>query len=272
MKNNLAKVITISCLVLVVGLCIGGFLIYRGVARPSISKVEELKTQLETKKSELEAKVADALAAEKQKLEDKKAELMAKGIKYESFAKYDDGETYDLKIITNALDPSFDNCLFDEYKNNALTSAYCLISNKRDEDSKNLSVIKEALDESFDHCKFNEAKNNTFTKEYCAAKNSTDDYASSGSTMLGVFICIASCMFSGFIFMVAKRRHILAFSAQQVMPVAQEGIEKVAPTIGKAGASIAKEMAPVYGEVAKDIAKGIKEGLNEADKENEEEK
>ena len=51
------------------------------------------------------------------------------------------------------------------------------------------------------------------------------------------------------------------------MPVAQEGIEKMAPTIGKAGASIAKEMAPVYGEAAKEIAKGIKEGLKELDEE-----
>ena len=66
---------------------------------------------------------------------------------------------------------------------------------------------------------------------------------------------------------IAHRREITAFTTQQVMPVAQEGIEKMTPTIGKAGASIAKEMAPVYGEAAKEIAKGIKEGLNEADEE-----
>lgn len=50
---------------------------------------------------------------------------------------------------------------------------------------------------------------------------------------------------------VAHRREIKAYTVQQVMPVAQEGIEKMAPTIGKA---------------AGEIAKGIKQGLNEADK------
>lgn len=182
------KAITlVAILVLVVGLCIGGFLIYKGVAKPGTSKVEELKVQLETKKSELEAK----------------------GIKFSSFTKYSDGEAYDLKIITNVLDPSFDHCAFDEYKNNSIT------------------------------------------KEYCAAKNSTGDFASSGSIMIGVFICFATCMISGFLFMFAKQRHIVAFQAQQVMPVAKEGIDEMAPTIGNA---------------AGEIAKGIKKGLNDDEK------
>jgi len=174
----------VAILILVVGLCIGGFLIYKGVAKPGTSKVEELKVQLEAKKSELEAK----------------------GIKFSSSAEYSDGEAYDLKIITNALDPGSDYCVFDEYKNNSIA------------------------------------------KEYCAAKNSTGDFASTGSIMLGVFICIATCMISGFIFIIAKQRHIVAFQVQQVMPVAKEGIDEMAPTIGKA---------------AGEIAKGIKKGLND---------
>ena len=177
----------VAILVLVVGLCIGGFLIYKGVAKPGTSNVEELKVQLEAKKSELESK----------------------DVKYNEFAKYSDGEEYELKIITKALDPSFPNCKFDEYKNNSIT------------------------------------------KEYCAAKNSTGDFASTGSTMFGAFICITTCMISGFIFMVAKRRHILAFQTQQVMPVAKEGIDEMAPTIGNA-----------VGE----ITKGIKKGLNDDEK------
>lgn len=177
----------VAILVLVVGLCIGGFLIYKGFAKPGTAKVEELKTVLETKKSELESK----------------------GVKFSVFSKYSDGEAYDLKIITKALDPSFDNCAFDEYKNNSIT------------------------------------------KEYCAAKNSTGDFASSGSIMTGAFICIATCMISGSIFMFAKRRHILAFQTQQVIPVAKEGIDEMAPTIGN---------------VAGEIAKGIKKGLSDDEK------
>lgn len=178
----------VAIIILVVGLCIGGFLIFNGVAKPGASKVEELKVVLETKKRELEAN----------------------GVRFNVFAKYTDGDAYDLKIITNALDPSFNNCAFDEYKNNSIT------------------------------------------KEYCAAKNSTGSFASSTSIMFGVFICIFTCMISVVIFMQAKRRSILAFQVQQIMPVAKEGIDEMAPTIGKAA-----------GEVAKEITKGIKKGLKD---------
>ena len=41
----------------------------------------------------------------------------------------------------------------------------------------------------------------------------------------------------------------------------------MAPSIGKAGATITKEMAPAYGEVAREISKGIKEGLKDNSKE-----
>ena len=49
-------------------------------------------------------------------------------------------------------------------------------------------------------------------------------------------------------FFMAFRREMTAFSAQQVMPVAQEGIDKMSPTIGKAAGT---------------IAKGVKEGLKD---------
>ena len=49
-------------------------------------------------------------------------------------------------------------------------------------------------------------------------------------------------------FFIAYGREIIAFQAQQTIPVAKEGIEKMAPTAGV---------------VAKEISKGIKEGLNE---------
>ncbi len=53
-------------------------------------------------------------------------------------------------------------------------------------------------------------------------------------------------------FVIGNRREITAYTTRQVMPVAQEGIEKMAPTIGKAG-----------GSIAKGIARGIKEGLKD---------
>lgn len=76
-------------------------------------------------------------------------------------------------------------------------------------------------------------------------------------------------------------REINAYLLQQQMPIAKEGLEKMAPTvgkvsadvakemaptIGKVGSDLAKEMAPAYKEVAKEISKGIKEGLKEEEK------
>lgn len=53
------------------------------------------------------------------------------------------------------------------------------------------------------------------------------------------------------VFSIAFKREMMAFSAQQSMPVAQESIEK---------------MAPSAGTVAKEITKGVKEGLEEENK------
>ena len=67
--------------------------------------------------------------------------------------------------------------------------------------------------------------------------------------VLGGMVILAGCGISFVIFMFTKRREIMAFSAQQVMPVAKEGIETMAPTIGTVG---------------KEIAKGISEGIRNA--------
>ena len=60
----------------------------------------------------------------------------------------------------------------------------------------------------------------------------------------------AGCAFALVVYFMAKGREINAFYAQQQMPIAQEGIEKIAPSVGIA---------------AKEIANGIKEGLNDND-------
>ena len=143
-------------------------------------------------------------------------------------------------------------------------------------DKNSVGVIDKALDESFAWCKFDEAKNNTYTSKYCSLKLQLDDFTDFNKEfdsfnsipfyIFGAFVIIATCMIAGSLYMFSKRREIIAFGAQQVMPVAKEGIETIAPTIGKARASIAKEMAPVYGDVAKEISKGIKEGLKDEEK------
>jgi hypothetical protein len=87
------------------------------------------------------------------------------------------------------------------------------------------------------------------------------------SFMQYIIMAVPAFMFPGmialFLFMTAKRRSIMAFTAQQTIPVVQEGVEKVAPSMAKVAKEVGHEMAPLYGEVAKEISKGIKEGLKE---------
>ncbi len=71
-------------------------------------------------------------------------------------------------------------------------------------------------------------------------------------TTIGFGLTIAG----GIVMFIAHRRKIAAYTTQQVMPVAQEGIQKMAPTVANA-----------MGTIGKELAKGIKEGINEADKE-----
>ena len=46
-------------------------------------------------------------------------------------------------------------------------------------------------------------------------------------------------------FMIAKRRSIYAFQVQQVMPVAKEEINEIAPTLGNAAGEIAKSVKKI---------------------------
>lgn len=208
-QRNKKKVASISILVLIIGLFIGGSLIYTGIDK---SKKNDSKYSDSSKQN-----IEEKLNEEKKVLEQKKKELESSGITWNAFTTYEDGASYDLKIITETLDPSFERCLFDEYKNNSLTSNYCSLKNKQKDIGSD------------------------FNKKF-------DSYNSIPFYMIGGFIIFTTCMISASIYMISKRREILAFTTQQVMPVAQEGIEKMAPTMGN---------------VAKEITKGIKQGLKD---------
>lgn len=232
--NTNKKVSKTALIVLIVGLLIGLSLITLGIV--NMNKVNSENSE-ENKQNEI-LRLESEIEKEEIILENKKQELKAKGITYDAFTEYDEGEAYDLKIITKALDPSFDNCAFNEYKNNDITKKYCSLKNELD-DLENSNVN---FNRSFNSFKYIPL------------------------FMIGGFVIVATLMIAGSIYMISKRREITAYGVQQVMPVAQEGIEKIAPTIGKVGGEIAKTMAPVYGDIAKEISKGIKEGLKDEDK------
>ncbi|MGN1312121.1 MAG: hypothetical protein ACI4U4_03815 [Bacilli bacterium] len=233
-QKNKKKVTTIALIVLVVGILIGGSLIAIGIIKQSKinSKYSEdskisLSEQIEIEKQ--------SLIQTKTELEEKikPTEDEIKKLKRETFTGFDDAY-YARQDKIEELEKSISS------------------------DKKTISVIEDVLDNSDFACSF-DGGNNTTTSKYCSlttqlsdiSKDFNKDFDSFDSIpfyMFGAFVIIAACMISGSIYMFAKRREITAFTTQQVMPVAQEGIDKMAPTIGNA---------------AKEIAKGIKEGISE---------
>lgn len=105
--------IWLSKIIMIVGFIIGFLFIYKGIIT---------WTSFDN----------DKLDVEKNKLIERKNELIENGIVYDSFTNYEDNEAYELKVITEVLDPSFSYCSFDEYKNNDVTKNYCEIVNSKD--------------------------------------------------------------------------------------------------------------------------------------------
>lgn len=202
-QKNKKKVILLAILVLLIGLSVGGVLVAAGFRKQF--KINSIYSE-ENKQS-----LKEKINQEKQNLEAKKTELESKGIKYDTFAKYDEGEIYDLKILTDVLDPSKNYCDWNkEYQNNSLTLKYC-------------SYIQQ-LNELND---FN--------------KNSDLGYVIP-FYMFGGFIILATIVASVSIYSKAKGREINAFYAQQQIPVVKEGIEEMTPTVGNAIGKISKEI------------------------------
>ena len=65
------------------------------------------------------------------------------------------------------------------------------------------------------------------------------------------------------IYFFAKGRDIAAFTMQQTMPLVQESIDKMTPTIANSTGTIA-------GSVAKSVTKGIKDGLKDEEEKDKE--
>lgn len=237
------KIKTIALIILIVGVLIGGSLIVTGLMKQGKinSKYSEdnktnLSQQLETEKQNLISK--------KTELETKiePVETQIKQLKREPFTGFDD-TYYERQDKIEELEKSIAT------------------------EKTSLNVIDDVLENANFACNF-DGKTNAYTSKYCSLNNQLSDMSSDfnkefdsfGSIpfyMIGGFIIVASSMIAFSIFMFTKRREIMAFTAQQVMPVAEEGIEKMTPTVGNA-----------VGTIGKELAKGIKEGINESNKEN----
>ena len=69
------------------------------------------------------------------------------------------------------------------------------------------------------------------------------------------FIGFVLLILGAFILTIASRREIVAFTAQQTLPVEREMIDEMTPTVANSAEKVAGH-----------IAKGVKKGLNESEK------
>ncbi len=256
-QRNKKKITKIAIIILIAGILIGGSLIVTGL----IKQNETNSQYSEDSKADLQKQIDD----ERQNLLTKKEEL-EQGIQ----ESVNDIQTQidNLETELAALKAEQNN----EFRANGFSEKYYTLENNIDkidseideleakitEEKNKTNVIDNVLSDTLNYCAFNKAQNNEYTSKYCSLKNqlnNLNDFNKSFTSskyipfyIFGAFIIIASAMIAGSIYMFAKRREIFAFTTQQVMPVAKEGIE---------------EMAPAIGNVAKEISKGIKEGTKD---------
>ena len=239
-KNSKKKIVTISIIILIIGLLIGGSLISIGLMKQSkINNKYSEKNKLN---------VQNKLNTEKQKLIESVSKLEAKVEPIENEIKKLDREPF----------TGFNDAYYARKDKIEQLQKSILM------DKKTIQLINNVLSESFDYCAFSESKNNSYTSKYCSIKNelnnissdfkkSFDSHDSIPFYMAGAFIIISTFMVSGSVFMTSKRREILAFNVQQAMPIAEEGMGKMSDAMSK-----------LSGDVAREISKGIEEGKAQA--------
>lgn len=235
------KLKVVALIVLLIGFLIGGSLIATGLIKQGKINSEYSEENKENLSKQLET--------EKQNIISKKSELETKIEPIEN----------QIKKLRREPFNGFDDAYYERQdKIEELTKQIA-------EEQKSIEIISGALEDTHYVCLL-DGKTNSFTTKYCELYNklqnlsddsnkASDSYDSIPFYMIGGFIIIASCMIAISIYTFSKGREFLAFTTQQVMPVAKEGIDEMAPTIGNAA-----------GEIAKGITSGIKKGLNDEEK------
>ena len=128
-----------------------------------------------------------------------------------------DTSQYESQVVAlNQEISTLDQQISNEFMNNGFSSNYYSLQNQRDaKQSQKIDLESKIFDIEHDspHVKFFGG---------------------------GAFILVLTLGVAGTLYFIAYRRNILAFSTQQVMPVAKEGMEEIAPSIGKISEEITK--------------------------------
>ncbi|MBQ9071531.1 MAG: hypothetical protein IJY25_00030 [Bacilli bacterium] len=211
---------TIALIILLVGLFVGGSLILTGIVKTNKAKQANVE-------------ITD-------KAEEKQPERTESIIQSEIDALNE--ELIPLKAQKSS-----------EFKTNGFSEEYYRLDNEID---KKEEKIRDLESELFD---LENGISDTFGNIFNNTKDQISTIKYVPFYIIGAFIIIVSCIISGSIYLFAKRREIKAFTIQQTMPVTQEVIDKIAPTVGNAAGTIGKD-------IAKGITSGIKESLNDEEK------
>ena len=233
------KIVTISIIILIIGLLIGGSLIYKGIIVKKGLDKDTVAQKEEEKKKEVEAQ---------QKEQQKDLRINELNELIENTQKQIDNIEIQITKLKNEQTSIFeqDSGFSDRY--NAKEIEIKEKQNEKQSLSIKLSEYKVELS-SLKSTSYLKEFNNMFSNN--TTTNNSQKYIK--YFMLGGFVIFTCCIISGFVYMIAKRREILAFTAQQTIPVAKEGIEKMSESVSKVG-----------GDMAREISKGIEEGKAQA--------
>jgi len=258
-QNTNKKISLLSKIVLVAGLAIGATLI-------SIGFITKNNVDKENKELKNEIREEHKLALEKDKQE---ISILEKEIEeLENQKKSLDNEIDSLNV---AKDAAFrkESGFGKEYNRLSLE-----ISTKQKESFELNSKINSKNSEKFSiESDLNRHDESSIKSDYNLKKKTepSSTYLCFGLGGMALFMGVT---WSLSLFFITKRRSIMAYQMQSVMPIAKEGMKEMVPTVVETSSAVikgmtptykemAKTMAPVYGEIAKEVGKGISEGIKE---------
>ncbi len=139
-----------------------------------------------------------------------------------------DTTQYDTQISTlNQEISELKTQISAEFSANGFSARYYDLSNQRDTKQSELAEVE---------------------KSKFSAEHSMIPFLMFGGA---AFVFILSCAGAARLYIIAFRRNIVAFKTQQTMPIAKEGLEEIAPTIGK---------------ISEEVSKGISKGKSQNQK------
>lgn len=119
-----------------------------------------------------------------------------------------------------------------------------------EKETKQIDMIENVLEEGYSYCIRDQYREDDTVSTYCDYRE-LDEMKVVPFIIPGIFVSVLSFGFTMMLISIVNRRKIMAYNMQDMMPLTEEGVEKMIPTATKA---------------AKEIAKGIKEGLEEDNK------